>query len=165
MVQTRYLGGKAESVTYTQHYDSGLWLEDKVLGLQLAIEHDHRTVPFFGGMSLGDLRADGKVTVAIWNFDSRNRTVTINKITNLHGNHVITGPRTVETASHNQSRLDMGSFQIFNYATGINVVVDYQIDGIRGSKQMQVNRRTEQEMTAYFGPQGKPPYPWFNARQ
>jgi len=165
MEQTRYYGGKVESVIYTKYYDDGVWLEDEALGLQLVIEHDHRTIPILGTMTLSDLRADGKVNVVIWNFETRSRMVTIKKITNLHGNHATAGPSSVEAAGQNQSRIELGSFQIFNYATEIKAVVDYEIDGISGSKQLVAKRRTEKEMTAFFGPQGQPPYPWFSTRQ
>lgn len=165
MEQTRYSGGKVESVIYTKYYDDGAWLEDGALGLQIVIEHDHRSIPILGTMTLGDLQANGKVTIVIWNFQTRSRTVTINKTTNLHRNQVASGPYTVEAVGQNQSRIEVGSFQIFNYATEIKVVVEYEIDGVNGSKQLAAKRRTDKEMAAYFGPQGKPPYPWFSTRQ
>jgi hypothetical protein len=172
MVKKHY-DGKSETIetgVYTKYFDAGGWLDDGKLGLQVVVEQEKSAVPLLyslhqmtGIFGSSDLEARGNVTLVFWNLDSEERTVKVVGVKNLRQPSAIATQQTVKAIGRKRSPLNAGVLKILDSATEFKVEVEYEIDGAAGKKEFLVKRRTEDELAKFFGPNGRPPYPWFEA--
>ena len=172
MVKKRY-DGKSETIetrVYTRYFDAGDWLEEGKLGLQVVVEQEKSAVPLLyslhqmtGIFGQSDLEARGNVTLVFWNLDSQERTVKVASVRNLRQPSAITTQQAVKAGGRKRSPLNAGVLKIPDSATEFKVEVEYEIDGAGGRKEFLLKRRTEDELARFFGPDGRPPYPWFEA--
>jgi hypothetical protein len=170
MTSSAYDGatGKGETKFYSKYYDAGDWISIGEVGLSVVVDHEKTVVPILHGIqtSLGalgpsDLEATGKVTLYNWNASDAKRQVIIKKVTSQQHTIQMKGkPVTLEPRS--RSGGEIGSFPIPNYGTEIPVTVTYELDGKPGVLSLKLTRRTHEELKRYFGPNGRPPYPWYN---
>lgn len=180
MVKKRYDGKSAtiETRVYTKYFDAGGWLEEGKLGLQVVVEQEKSAVPLLyslnqmtGIFGSSDAEAGGNVTLVFWNLDSEERTVKVVGVKNLRPDvslvepqlSVIATQQTVKASGRKRSPLNAGVLKILDSATEFTVEVEYEIDGAAGKKELLLKRRTEDELAKFFGPDGRPPYPWFEA--
>lgn len=172
MVKKRY-DGRSETIetrVYTKYFDAGGWLEEGKLGLQVVVEQEKSAVPLLyslnqmtGIFGSSDAEARGNVTLVFWNLDSEERTVKVVGAKNLRQPSAIATQQTVKASGRKRSPLNAGVLKILDSATELKIEVEYEIDGAAGKKEFLVKRRTEDELARFFGPDGRPPYPWFEA--
>jgi len=172
MVKKQY-DGRSETIetrVYTKYFDAGGWLEEGKLGLQVVVEQEKSAVPLLyslhqmtGIFGSSDVEARGNVTLVFWNLDSGERTVKIVGVKNLRQPSAITIQQAVKAVGRKRSPLNAGVLKILDSATEFKVEVEYEIDGAAGKKELLLKRRTEDELAKFFGPDGRPPYPWFEA--
>ncbi|OGQ78958.1 MAG: hypothetical protein A3F90_09000 [Deltaproteobacteria bacterium RIFCSPLOWO2_12_FULL_60_19] len=172
MVKKRY-DGKSETIetrVYTKYFDAGGWLEEGKLGLQVVVEQEKSAVPLLyslhqmtGIFGSSEAEARGNVTLVFWNLDSEERTVKVMGVKNLRQPSAITTRQTVKAIGRKRSPLNAGVLKMLDSATEFKVEVEYELDGAAGKKEFLLKRRTEDELAKYFGPDGRPPYPWFEA--
>jgi hypothetical protein len=172
MVKKQY-DGKSETIerrVYTKYFDAGGWLEEGKLGLQVVVEQEKSAVPLLyslnqmtGIFGSSDAEARGNVTLVFWNLDGEERTVKIVGVKNLRPPSAIATQQTVKAIGRKRSPLTAGVLKMLDSATEFKVEVEYEIDGATGKKELILKRRTEDELARFFGPAGRPPYPWFEA--
>lgn len=172
MVKKHY-DGKSETIetgVYTKYFDAGGWLEEGKLGLQVVVEQEKSVVPLLyslyqmtGLFGSSDAEARGNVTLIFWNLDSEERTVKVVGVRNLRPPNSIATQQIVKAKGRMRSPLNAGVLKMLDSATEFKVEVEYEIDGAAGKKEFLVKRRTEDELARFFGPDGRPPYPWFEA--
>ena len=172
MVKKRY-DGKSETIetgVYTKYFDAGGWLEEGKLGLQVVVEQEKGAVPLFyslnqmtGLFGPSDLEARGNVTLVFWNLDLEERTVKIVGVKTLKPPSAIAPQQTAKASGRKRSPVNVGALKLLDSATELKVEVEYEVDGAAGKKDFLLKRRTEDELARFFGPDGRPPYPWFEA--
>ena len=158
--------GQATHKVYSKYYDAGAWIVPKHLGMSIVVDHEKTRIPIVAGVqqSLGalgpnDSYANGKVTIYLWNFDSKAHQVKILRITST--GQSFTPHRQVFNALPKQKTADaVGNLRIFDSGTSIPIEVQYELDGKRATIELKVVRRTDDELFRYFGPNANPPYPW-----
>ena len=154
---------------YSKYYDAGVWLVSKHLGMSVVVDHEKNYVPIlhgiqqsFGALTPSDLEASGKTTVYLWNFDAQTHPVKIMRVSS-RGQSL--APNKIINVSPKQRTGEVvGNIGIGNYGTEIPVMVEYELDGTRGNLHLTLPRRTYQDLKTYFGPGGKPPYPWYKEK-
>jgi hypothetical protein len=153
---------------YSKYYDAGDWIIAPRLGMSVVIDHEKSAIPIvhsvarsIGALGPGDSFATGKVTVYLWNRDQDPRRV---KILKVSSGEAVLAPKSVEFIATGGQRSGgaVGSFDIFNYGTKIPVKVECEVDGTKAIVELTLERRTPEELNRYFGPGGRPPYPWFH---
>jgi hypothetical protein len=155
------------SKTYSKYYDAGVWLSPQHVGMSVVVDHEKVRVPVVAGVQQemgllgpGDSYATGKVTVYIWNLDDRPHQIRILKVTS--NAESFAGSAEAATAPPKaRSGGVVGHLKIFNYGTELPMTVEYELDGKRAIVKLSLVRRTPQQNVLYFGPNGTPPYPWF----
>jgi hypothetical protein len=159
--------GKYTTKLYSKYYDAGVWLIPKHLGMSVVVDHEKTEVPILHGVqaSLGaltpsDLSANGKVTIYIWNMDTAPHNVKIVRVTSRSESFSV-GDKVINAIPKNRSGGAVGNIGISNYGTDIPIKVEYELNGKRGTAELKLLRRTFDELKLYFGPRGKPPYPWY----
>lgn len=153
---------------YSKYYDAGDWIIPHHLGMSVVVDHEKTEIPVVHGIqqSIGalgpsDSFANGKVTVYLWNRDRESHRVKILKISS--GESVL-APKGIEFVGVEGQRTGgaVGNFQIFNYGTKIPIKIEYEVDGKLAVVELALERRTHEELKRYFGPDGRPPYPWYH---
>ncbi len=169
MVETTYDSktGKTTKNVYSKFYDTGVWLVPNQLGMQIVADHVKSEIPVLYGVkkSLGalgsdDLVAKGKITFYFYNFTKDTKSIEINEISN--------GVSAIEYYSNNKIVLlpksrqqwDACTLDINNYGKVIELKAVYALEGKKVADNYQLQRRTDTQLEEYFGPNGKPPYPW-----
>jgi len=160
--------GELHRTVYSKYYDSGNWIIPHHLGMSVVVDHEKTEIPVVHGIqqSMGALGpsdgyANGKVTIYIWNRDSEAHRVRIVRVSSFNTalepkEKVFVGVEGERTGG------EVGDIQIGNYGTQIRLKVEYEVDGKQAVLEFTANRRTNEELQKYFGPEGIPPYPWFH---
>lgn len=163
MTETSSSGTK----TYSKYYDAGEWLLKDKIGIQLVVEHRKIQIPVVYGIqrSIGalgpdDMSADGQVTIAVVNTTEQSHTIRVDRIV-ADGKELQNKRHDIPVNPKSTAAGLIGTARISNYATEIPIKVDYVLDGKKGHIQLNLPRRTYDELKRYYGPKGTPPYPWF----
>jgi uncharacterized protein YceK len=158
--------GKAETRYYSKYYDAGDWATKGEIGISVVIDHDKTTVPVLhglqqsmGALGPGDLEANGKVTIYLWNTTAENREIALRKFTSRPDIIELKGAVNVLPPKSRTGGL-IGTIPISNYGTEIPVEVEYAVNGKIETLSLTLARRTYDDLKKYFGPEGTPPYPW-----
>jgi hypothetical protein len=158
--------GRSGRTMYSKYYDAGVWLVPKHLGMSVVVDHEKTRIPIVSGVqqSLGalgpsDSYANGKVTVYLWNFDDQAHPVKILRVSS--GREAFTpNGAVINAVPLKKTGEAIGNLKISNYGTGMDVAVEYELNGKRSTVDLKLARRTDEELFRYFGPNGNPPYPW-----
>jgi hypothetical protein len=148
--------------TYSKYFDDGQWLLKDQVGLSVVIDNETPVGrQMFGSLNGTDSEGTGKVTVYFWNFDSRPHRVGKVRISH-RGTTRGTHDSSMLAAASPWSRTGaaFGELPIDPYATELKVDVSVEVDGKAVVRPMVLKRRTVDENRRFFGPGGKPPYPW-----
>lgn len=158
--------GQSSHTVYSKYYDAGAWIVPNHLGISVVVDHEKTYVPIlhgvqqsFGALTPSDLEATGKVTVYLWNFDAETHSVKIMRV--ISRAQSFTANKVIGAAPKRRTGELVGNLQIGNYGTEIPVTVQYEFNDTRGKVDLTLPRRTYQDLKKYFGPGGKPPYPWY----
>ena len=150
--------------TYSKYFDDGQWLLKDKVGISVVVDNETPVGrQMFGGLTGTDSEGTGKVTVYFWNFDDKPHRV--GKLRISHGGKSRgTQDSGVLAAAKPWSRTgaEFGEIPFFSYATELKVDVSVEVDGQRIQRTMVLKRRTVEENRRFYGPGGKPPYPWAN---
>ena len=84
----------------------------------------------------------------------------IHEISNDYGKLAFDQPEIVISANE-RKKIDGGALTISDVRKEIELNVVYSINGERKSGTYMLKRRTESELSQYFGENGTPPYPWY----
>ncbi len=158
--------GKAETRHYSKYYDAGDWVTRGQIGISVVIDHDKTVIPVvhglqqtMGALGPGDLEANGKVTVYLWNTTDEKREISLRKFTSRSNTLELNGSVNV-IPPRSRTGGPIGTIPISNYGTEIPVEVQYEVNGKVGTLSLTLARRTYTDLKKYFGPNGTPPYPW-----
>lgn len=162
--------GQSSRAIYSKYYDAGAWLIPKHLGMSVVVDHEKTRIPVASGVqqSLGalgpsDSYANGKVTVYLWNFDDQPHPVKILRVSS--GREAFTpNGKVINAVPQQKTGEAVGDLKIFNYGTDMHITVQYELNGKRATTELKLARRTEEELARYFGPNGNPPYPWYDGK-
>lgn len=157
--------------TYSKYYDTGEWIQKNKIGITFVVEHQKTEIPVIYGLqrSIGalgpdDMKADGRVTVTVVNATEQNHQIKIERV--VVGRQELQIPvKTTKLTPKSTTSGTIGTAVISNYGTEIPINAYYELDGKKGSIELKLPRRTYQELKAYYGPKGNPPYPWFKQQQ
>lgn len=171
--------GRRHVREYSRFYDTGEWLQEGKLGLQLAITHEKTFIPIvydvqkaldaigvpgaFEVFGQTDQQAVGKITFYFVNLELQNRRVQVLRVSSATQERTPGGAKEVIAGARTQTPVAMGSVPILNYGKQIQLNVEYEIDGITTTKSFMLQRRTAEELETYFSRAGRPPYPWYQA--
>jgi len=139
--------GKETRKEYTKYYDAGAWLVPGHLGMSVVVDQ----------MS----EFSGKITVYAWNRDKEKHAIKIQSVSSGYKKAVI-GRSELVAVADDRTGLEVGTIEVSSYATFIEVVVAYELDGVAGETALRLERRTPEELERYFGKNGRAPYPWFH---
>jgi hypothetical protein len=139
--------GKMTKKTYTKYYDAGAWLVPGHLGMSVVVDQ------------LGEY--SGKITIYAWNRDKEKHSIKIQAISS-GSRKVIIEQSDLLAVGDDRSGLEVGTMEVLNYGTFIELDVAYELDGVAGKTSLRLERRTAEEVERYFGKNGTPPYPWFH---
>jgi len=139
--------GKMTRRTYTKYYDAGAWLVPGHLGMSVVVDQ----------MS----EYSGKITVYAWNRDKEKHAITIHSVSSGHRKATVDKSELVAIGDE-RSGLEVGTIEVSNYSTIIELDVTYELDGVVGKTSLRLERRTPEELERYFGKNGRAPYPWFH---
>ena len=159
--------GRSDRKVYSKFYDAGVWLVPNHIGMSVVVDHEKTRIPIVHGVqqSLGalgpsDSYATGKVTIYIWNGHTQALPVKILRVSSkgesVSPNQVINAQPKTRTGDA------VGRLRVFGYGTEIPIRVEYELNGKRSTVALTLPRRTEDELRKYFGPNGNPPYPWYD---
>jgi hypothetical protein len=158
--------GKSSTTVYSKYYDNGVWLLKDRLGIVVMVDHEKKYVPIahgmaqsFGALGAGDSYASGKVAISLWNFDSVPHPVKFKRLLTSGGkldfqNQVITG------VPHEQTETEVGIIPIFNYGKSIHVTLEIEVAGKPRRIELELPRRTQQQLDQFFSSGSVRPYPW-----
>lgn len=168
MTVTKYDGatGRSETETYSKYYDAGDWVVPGKVGISVVVDHEKTVVPVVHGIqqSLGalgpeDAVARGKVTIYSWNPTGTRESIRVFEVVSGQSKIALKG-KEVPLEPRSRTGSEVGYLEIFNYATEIPVQIRCESNGAEKVLSLTLKRRTHEELRRYFGPQGKPPYPW-----
>lgn len=158
--------GETRKIVYSKYYDNGDWLLKDRLGIVILVEHDKKVIPVARGTaqalgSLGsrDALASGKLSFALWNFDSVPHQVKFKRMTVTSGEMDFQN-ETITAASHTEVESTAGSFPISNYGTSIHAVLELEVEGKPRRIELDLPRRTKEQLKQYFSEGAARPYPW-----
>ncbi len=158
--------GKTSTTVYSKYYDNGVWLLKDKLGIVVVVDHDKKQIPIahgivqsIGALGPGDSYASGKVSVVLWNFDSVPHQVKFKRLLTRGGeldfqNQVITA------VSHELIETEVGVIPIFNYGKSVQMTLELEVAGKPRRIELELPRRTLQQLKQYFSPGSVSPYPW-----
>lgn len=158
--------GKSARKVYTKYYDAGTWLIPNHIGVVVVVDHEKTRLPIVSGVqqSMGALGPDdcyamGKVTIYIWNFDSKPVPVKILRVAS--GSEAITlNSAIINALPQTRTGAVAGRLKIFDDGTELPIKLEYELNGRRSKSDLILLRRTQEDLVKYFGPGGTPPYPW-----
>ncbi len=168
MIVSSYDGitGKSSTTVYSKYYDNGVWLLKDKLGIVVVVDHEKKQIPIahgmvqsIGALGPGDSVASGKVSVVLWNFDSVPHQVKFKRLLTRGGeldfqNQVITA------VPHEQIETEVGVIPIFNYGKSVQMTLELEVAGKPRRIELELPRRTLQQLKQYFSPGSVRPYPW-----
>ena len=156
--------GEMENATFSKYFDDGQWLLEGKVGISVVVDNETpMTRQMFGGLTGKDSEGTGKVTAYFWNFDTKEH-----RVGKLHLSHNGKGWGTKDSgvlaAAKPWSRTGavLGEIPIDTYTTELKVKLIVEVDGKTVERRMVLKRRTVDDNRRYFGPGGRPPYPWAN---
>ncbi|HEV7404343.1 MAG TPA: hypothetical protein VGO11_15485 [Chthoniobacteraceae bacterium] len=158
--------GLSSRKVYSKYYDAAGWLVPKHLGMSVVVDHEKTRIPVvsgvqrsLGALGSGDAYAMGKVTIYLWNFDDQAHPITILRVVSL--DKTVTLRQGGMTAlPHRKTGGVVARFRIADSGTSMPIKIEYELNGKRSTIDFILARRTEEELARYFGPNGRPPYPW-----
>lgn len=158
--------GKTSKTTYSRYYDNAGWLLKDKVGLVILVDHDKKVVPFvhataktIGALVARDAIASGRLSFSVWNFDASPHQVKFKKMTVPSGeldfqNQVLTA------APHAETETAAGSFPISNYGQSIHVTLEVEAEGKPRRLELDLQRRTKEQLNQYSSKGAARPYPW-----
>jgi hypothetical protein len=151
-------GTGSNQIIYSKYYDTGFWLEEGKLGLQVVTDHE----PTSGANAA---LASGKITIYLINLEQKPTEVRSLVISDKQGKvKSLPEEQAVTAKARSRTKAALGQLRIFNYGESLDLIVQYELaNGTKQTKEILLKRRTVQEIEKYFGAKGKPPYPWFEA--
>lgn len=145
-----------ERVIYSKYYDLGVWLDEGKLGLQVAVDHGPTPNPRL-------VIATGTVTIYLINLEMKPRQVRGLSVATAKNERSLPQDVTAVAAQRARAKVALGTIPIFDYGTEIPLTVTVDVDGSAPkTMKLTVPRLTEQQLEV-FRPNGRPPYPWFQA--
>ena len=148
---------------YSKYYDGAAWMAPKHLGMSVVVENERTHNPIFDGIRRAldpdDSFATAKVTVWLWNFDNRGRSVRILDVTPEVYPTTIPG-KVINVAPRDRNGEVIGRIRIFDASRVIPIKVRYELNGKLWAVELLLNRRTKEEESRYFGADWNAPYPW-----
>jgi hypothetical protein len=158
--------GETRKIKYSRYYDNGDWLLKDRLGLVILVDHDKKVIPVaretaqaLGSIGSRDALASGKLSFALWNFDSVAHQVKFKRMT-VTGGVLDFQNETVTAAPHTEVESAAGSFPIANYGTSIHAVLELEVEGRPRLIELDLPRRTKEQLKQYFSEGAARPYPW-----
>ena len=171
--------GRRQVREYSRFYDTGDWLQEGKLCLQLAIIHEKTFIPIvydvqkaldaigvpgvFEVLGQNDQHATGVITFYFVNLELQNRPLQVLRVSSGTQEPTPGGAKQVIAGARTQTRVNMGSVPILNYGKEVKLSVEYELDGITTAKSFVLKWRTAEELETYFSRNGRPPYPWYQA--
>jgi|SRR5208283_5665952 len=160
--------GQLEAVRYSKYYDDGDWAISGKIGISVLVDHEKREIPgvyqaeqSVGALGPDDMKAVGKVTLYVWNVLMIDESIRVRSLV-VNGVPIETKGNLVLLHPHSRTGSNVGSVPIFNYGKEIPASVVFEVNGQVGSLRLTLHRRTYDELQKFFGPGGRPPYPWAN---
>lgn len=150
-------GPDGKQTLYSKYYDTGFWLEDGKLGLQVVADHEMTSGP-------NAAAATGKITIYLINLEQKPTELRSLVISDRQKVKSLPSEQTLKAKPRSRTKAEFGQLSIFNYGEKLDLIIQYELaNGTKKTKEVVLTRRTEQEIAKYFGPKGRPPYPWFEA--
>ncbi len=154
--------GRRHVREYSRFYDTGEWLQEGKLGLQLAITHEKTFIPVvydvqkaldaigvsgaFEVFGQNDQHATGMITFYFVNLELQNRRVQVLRVSSATQERTPGGAKEVIAGARTQTPVAIGSVPILNYSKEVKLNVEYEIDGITTAKSFVLKRRTAEEL-------------------
>jgi hypothetical protein len=157
--------GQLHRTTYSKYFDGGDWLVADKLGVSVVLDNDTPvSQQVLGGLTGKDSDGVGTVTLYFWNLEPAMREAMEVRVT--HASHVLEHPGKVPIGPgpFSRSKHVAGAVPFFSYATELKFTVTLRLGGETITREIVAHRRTPAELKKYFGPGGKPPYPWFDEK-
>lgn len=158
--------GKTRVIVYSKSYDNAAWLLKDRLGIAINVEHDKQGIPPSPNTKLTaetrstrDAFSTGRVTLALWNFDSAPHQVTFKRML-LSSGEMDFGNHTVTAAPHAEVEIGAGVVPIFSYDKAIRMTLDLEVAGKPHHIELELPRRTQQQFAQFSAPGAVRPYPW-----
>lgn len=158
--------GKSSTTVYSKYYDNGVWLLKDKLGIVVLVDHEKKNVPiahgvaqWAGALGPSDSTASGKVTIDLWNFDSVAHPVKFKRLI-ASGGQLDFQNQVVTADPHAYTETEVGIIPISNYGTSVHVVLEVEVAGNPRRIELDLPRRTRQQLDQYFSPGAARPYPW-----
>ncbi|WP_395739941.1 hypothetical protein [Prosthecobacter sp.] len=158
--------GKTSTKVYSKYYDNGTWLIKDKLGVVVLVDHEKKNIPVahgvaqsLGALGPGDSVASGKVTVDLWNFDSVSHPVKFKRLL-ASGGELDFQNQLVTADPHAYTETPVGVIPISNYGTSVHVVLEVEVAGKPRRIELDLPRRTQQQLDQYFSKGAARPYPW-----
>ncbi len=162
--------GETSTKVYSKYYDNGDWLIKDKLGIVILVDHEKKVIPVahsiaqsFGALGPSDSQASGKLSFALWNFDSVAHQVKFKRMTVPSGTLDFQNEM-FSVDPHQEMERPAGSFPLFNYGTSIHVTLEVEVQGKPRRIELDLHRRTKEQLNQYFSEGAARPYPW-GARQ
>ncbi len=168
MVVESYDGrtGKSTTTTYSKYYDTGVWLVPDKLGLVVAVDYEKKNIPVvhgvqqsLGALGSGDSFAAGKVTLYLWNFDTKTYPVKFISLSSLGDKWDFQG-QVMVAQPKDRTGTEAGHIRIFSYGKEIDATITLEVAGKQRRIELKLPRRTVPQLTEFFAPGGHRPYPW-----
>jgi hypothetical protein len=115
-----------------------------------------------GALGPSDSYAQAKITIYLWNFGDTSQAISDIQLSS-NGHSLRADTNEISALPKARTKVDLGVIDIFDSGKKIPVVVSYTVNGKRIKQSLSLVRRTKDELKAFYGPNGKLPYPW-NAR-
>lgn len=148
-------GPDGKQTIYSKYYDTGFWLDEGKLGLQVVADHEMTSGP-------NAAAATGKLTIYLINLEQKPTEVRSLVVSGRRKLQSLPNEQTLTAKARSRTRAEFGQLHISNYGERLDLIVQYELaNGTKQTKEIVLNRRTEQEIEKYFGSKGRPPYPWF----
>jgi hypothetical protein len=168
MVESTYdpLLTKHSSKVYSKYYDAGDWLVPNNLGASVVADHMKRRIPVIygvqqslGALGPGDSYAQAKITIYLWNFGETSQAVTDIQLSSS-GQSLKSETKVITALPKARTKIDLGIIDIFDGGKNIPVTVTYMANGKKNKLSLDLIRRTNDELKAFYAPSGRLPYPW-----
>lgn len=168
MIRASYDGatGETSKIVYSKYYDNGDWLLKDRLGIVILVDHDKKVIPVahstaqaLGALGPRDSLASGKLSFVLWNFDSVPHQVKFKRMTVPSGTLDFQN-EVFSVDPHQEMERPAGSFPIFNYGTSIHVTLEVEVQGKQRRIELDLPRRTKEQLSQYFSEGAARPYPW-----
>lgn len=158
--------GKSSTTVYSKYYDNGVWLLKDKLGIVVVVDHEKKQIPIahgmvqsMGALGPGDSFASGKVSIALWNFDSAPHQVKFKRLL-ARGGELDFQNQVITAVPHEQTETEVGVIPIFNYGKSVQITLEVEVSGKPRRIELELPRRTQQQLEQFFSPGSVRPYPW-----